>query len=146
MQLSQFTDFALRTLILTALNADRRTTVDDVAEVYGISREHVRKVVRQLSRLGFLDSTRGRNGGIRLGLPAEKIRIGDVVRGTETNFALAECLRRDGDGQCPIDGACRLTGILRGAAGAFLAELDRHTLADVLVNRTALLNRLTPAA
>ena len=107
MQLSQFTDYALRTLILTALNADRRTTIDEVATAYGISKEHVRKVVQQLTRLGFLQATRGRGGGIRLGMPAERIRI---------------------------------------AADAFLAELDRHSLADVTVNRAALLRQLAPVA
>ena len=150
MQLSQFTDYALRTLILTALNADRRTTIDEVATAYGISKEHVRKVVQQLTRLGFLQATRGRGGGIRLGMPAERIRIGDVVRGTETTFAMAECLRPGSRGPgadgCPIDGACRLTGMLRGAADAFLAELDRHSLADVTVNRAALLRQLAPVA
>jgi len=146
MQLSQFTDFALRTLILTALNGQRRTTIDEVATAYGISKEHVRKVVHQLSKLGLLEATRGRGGGIRLGMPADRILIGDVVRGTETNFAIAECHRHDGTGHCPIDGACRLTGILRGAADAFLSELDRYTLADILANRPALLMRLAPAA
>ncbi|MEQ9335032.1 Rrf2 family transcriptional regulator [Thalassobaculum sp.] len=154
MQLSQFTDYALRTLILTALNADRRTTIDEVATAYGISKDHVRKVVHQLTRLGFLQATRGRGGGIRLGMPADRIRVGDVVRGTETTFAMAECLRPGscgpdagpGGSGCPIDGACRLTGMLRGAAEAFLAELDRHSLADVTANRAALLERLAPAA
>lgn len=146
MQLSQFTDYALRTLILTALNGPHRTTVDEVATAYGISRDHVRKVVHQLSKLGFLDATRGRNGGIRLGIPAERIRIGDIVRGTETTFAMAECHRPVDGRPCPIDGACRLTGLLRGAADAFLAELDRHSLADITVNRPALLARLAPAA
>lgn len=149
MQLSQFTDYALRTLILAALNGDRRTTVDEVAGRYGISRDHVRKVVQHLAKLGFLDASRGRGGGFRLGMPAGDIRLGDVVRGTETGFALAECLRADGGGSaggCPIDGVCRLTGILRGAAKAFLAELDRHTLAEAVANRPSLLERLTNAA
>lgn len=146
MQLSRFTDYALRTLILAALNGERRITIDEVATRYGISKDHVRKVVHQLSRLGFLEGTRGRGGGIRLGIPADRIRIGDVVRGTETNFAMAECLQAATACSCPIDGACRLTGILRGAADAFLGELDRHTLADVVANRPALLARLTPAA
>lgn len=146
MQLSRFTDYALRTLILAALHHDRRITVDEVAGAYGISRDHVRKVVNQLTKLGFLVATRGRGGGLRLGLPADRICIGDVVRGTETGFAMAECLRTAGGSCCPIDGACRLTGILRAATGAFLAELDRHTLADMVANRPALLNRLQPAA
>jgi len=145
-QLSQFSDFALRTLILAALNSDRRITVDEVAGAYGISRDHVRKVVQQLTKLGFLQATRGRGGGIRLGMPAERIRVGDVVRGTETNFAIAECLRSPAEGCCPIDGVCRLTGILRSAAGAFLAELDRHTLAELVADGPALLKRLRPAA
>jgi Rrf2 family nitric oxide-sensitive transcriptional repressor len=145
-QLSQFTDYALRTLILAALNAGRRTTIEEIATSYGISKEHVRKVVHHLTRLGFLEGTRGRGGGLRLAMPAEAIRIGDVVRGTETGFAMAECLRRDRQGACPIDGICRLTGMLRGASNAFLAELDRHTLADAVANRPALLTRLTPAA
>lgn len=145
MQLSRFTDFALRTLILAALNGERRTTIGEVATRYGISKDHVRKVVHQLSRLGFLEGTRGRGGGIRLGMPADRIRIGDVVRGTETNFAMAECQQAATECRCPIDGVCRLTGMLRGAADAFLGELDRHTLADVVANRPALLSRLAPA-
>ena len=117
MQLSQFTDYALRTLILTALNAGRRTTIEEVATTYGISKEHVRKVVHQLTRLGFLEGTRGRGGGIRLAMPAEAIRIGDVVRGTETNFAMAECLRREQQGGCPIDGVGRRGRQSPGPAG-----------------------------
>lgn len=146
MQLSQFTDYALRSLMLVALNGDRRTTIDEIATRYGISKDHVRKVVHRLSTLGFLTSTRGHSGGLRLAIPAETLKLGDVVRATETGFALAECLRADGTGQCPIDGVCRLTGILRGAADAFLAELDRHTLADAIANRSVLLERLTTAA
>jgi len=145
-QLSLFTDYALRVLILTALNTDRRTTIDEVVDRYGISKDHVRKVVHQLATHSLLETTRGKGGGFRLRMPPETIRIGDVVRATETGFALAECLRPGGDGACPIQGACRLTGILRGAADAFLAELDRHTLADIVANRPALLARLTGAA
>lgn len=146
MQLSQFTDYALRALILTALNGDRRTTVEEISGRYGIARDHVRKVVRQLCRLGFLDGARGRGGGLRLGMPADRIVLGEVVRGTETGFAMAECLRSDGAGACPIDGVCRLRGILRGAADAFLAELDRHTLAEIVADRPALLERLIRVA
>ena len=146
MQLSLFTDYALRVLILAALNADRRTTIDEAVDRYGISKDHVRKVVQQLAAHRFLETTRGKGGGFRLRMPSETIRIGDVVRATETGFALAECLRPYGDGGCPIQGTCRLTGVLRGAADAFLAELDRHTLADIVANRPALLARLTAAA
>ena len=145
-QLSLFTDYALRVLILAALNAERRTTIDETATRYGISKDHVRKVVHQLSKLGFIEATRGHGGGFRLRTPPETIRLGDVVRGTESGFALAECLRLDATSGCPLDGACRLTGILRGAADAFLAELDRHTLAEIVANRPALLERLTAAA
>ena len=103
-------------------------------------------MVRQLCRLGFLDGARGRGGGLRLGMPAERIVLGAVVRGTENGFAMAECLRADGAGACPIDGACRLRGILRGATDAFLAELDRHTLAEIVADRPALLERLQRVA
>ncbi|MEQ8396260.1 Rrf2 family transcriptional regulator [Thalassobaculum sp.] len=143
MQLSQFTDYALRTLILVALNGDRRTTIDEIATRYGISKEHLRKVVHLLSRLGILQSTRGKNGGLRLNITPETLRIGDIVRATEGGFAMAECLRADQAGQCPIDGVCRLSGILRGATTAFLAELDRHTLAELVAERDSLLRRLT---
>ena len=146
MQLSQFTDYALRSLILVALNGERLTTIDEIATRFGISKDHVRKVVHRLATVGFLTATRGKNGGLRLGIPAERVKLGDVVRATESGFALADCLRADGTGRCPIDGVCRLTGILRCAANAFLAELDRHTLADAVVNRSVLLARLTTAA
>lgn len=146
MQLSLFTDYALRTLMLAALHPERRITVEELAATYGISRDHVRKVVHRLTRLGFLVAARGRGGGIRLGMPAGRIRIGEVVRGTETNFAMAECLRSPTEGCCPIDGVCQLTGMLRAAVNAFLAELDRHTLADAVADGPALLTRLHPAA
>ena len=142
MQLSQFTDYALRTLILVALNGSRRTTIDEIATRYGISKEHLRKVVHLLSRLSILHSTRGKGGGLRLNIPAKAIRIGDIVRATEGGFAMAECLRADRAGHCTIDGVCRLSGILRGATAAFLTELDRHTLADLIADRDSLLQRL----
>ena len=128
MHLSLFSDYALRTLMYLAAQEDRQCTLREVAEAYGISLEHLRKVVHRLSVSGYIESRRGRAGGIRLGKPAEKIRIGRVVRLMEGESEIIDC-----EGQeCVLAPRCSLRLRLRRATDAFYAQLDESTLADIV--------------
>jgi Rrf2 family nitric oxide-sensitive transcriptional repressor len=129
MRLTDFTDFGLRALMRLASDPDRVFTTDQIATEFAISRNHLTKIVRELSRAGFVATQRGARGGFRLARPAEAIRIGDVVRALEERHALVECFRPDG-GHCILTPRCGLKGRLAAARAAFLAELDRSTLAD----------------
>jgi Rrf2 family nitric oxide-sensitive transcriptional repressor len=127
-QLTSFTDYGLRALIyMASLPENEMTNISEVTEVYGVSRNHMVKIINQLSREGFIKAVRGKNGGIKLGRPADEIYIGDVVRAIEP-LSLINCSPEF----CHITPACRLKSILSGAVSAFLAELDKHTLADLL--------------
>ena len=130
MKLSLFSDYSLRTLMYAALTDDL-FQLDGVTAAYGISRNHVAKVVHQLAKLGYLETQRGRGGGIRLARPAEGIRIGSLVRETEGQTALVECFNA-ATNTCPINGSCRLKGLLAEAMTAFYASLDRYTLKDLV--------------
>jgi Rrf2 family nitric oxide-sensitive transcriptional repressor len=124
MRLTLHTDYALRILLQAAAQPDERLSIAGVAELHGISRNHAMKVVNQLANNGLLATTRGRGGGFTLGRPADEIRLGDVVRLTEPDLNPADC------GNCMLSMACGLTPILNSAVRAFLADLDKHTLAD----------------
>lgn len=137
MHLTKYTDYALRTLIFLAAKDPDTATVSEIAHSYGISRNHLVKVVHHLSTNGLIRSERGRGGGIRLAIPADEIRVGDVVRLTEEDMALTECFNTSTN-TCVIAGHCGLTGALNKAMGAFLKELDRYTLADVTGQKTSL--------
>ncbi|MGE3148259.1 MAG: Rrf2 family transcriptional regulator [Pseudorhodoplanes sp.] len=130
MRLTNFSDYALRVLMYAAARDERLITIEETAEVYGISRAHLMKVVNQLTRAGYLKAVRGRSGGLMLAKRPGKIRLGDVLRATEPDFALVECLRA-GD-RCVISPRCRLRGALREALDAFVGTLDRYTLADLV--------------
>jgi Rrf2 family nitric oxide-sensitive transcriptional repressor len=131
MQLTYFTDYALRVLIYAAVRPGSRCLTSDVATAFGMSRHHVVKVVNELRHLGYLDTTRGRDGGFALARQPDRIRLGEVVRRTEGSMALVECFNRDTN-TCPLSPACGLKGVLREALDAFLAVLDRATLADLV--------------
>lgn len=129
MQLTKFSDFALRVLMYTHAAGDRLVTIEEVATSYRVSRAHLMKVVNALSRAGYLKAVRGRTGGLRLAKPAEEIRLGEVVQTTEPDFALVECFATGN--QCVISGCCRLPGVMREALAEFIAALNRHTLASI---------------
>ncbi len=141
MQLTRYSDYSLRVLIFLAVRPDRLTTIEEIANAYGVSRAHLMKVVRNLGRAGFVDTVRGRGGGFRLALRPEDINIGDVVRQTEERMDLVECFDPTAN-QCRIDSVCGLHGVLEEALEAFLATLDGYTLADLVARRRGSLSRL----
>lgn len=132
MRLTVYTDYSLRLLIYAALKPDGLVNISDVASAYGISRNHLTKVVHQLGIAGFLETVRGKGGGLRLARPSAAIRVGDVVRCTEPDMALTPCFQTM-DAHCPIVPACLLRTALQEARDAFLGVLDRYTLADLAV-------------
>lgn len=136
MKLSQHTDYALRLLIYLAVHPDRPATIQAVAESYDISSHHLAKVAQEMVQAGWVVSTRGRGGGLRLAAKPADIPLGAVIRRTETSFALVECLGESST--CPIDSACRLKGVLAEARDAFLAVIDRYMLADLVRQRRTL--------
>lgn len=128
MQLTSFTDYGLRALIyLAALPEGQMTSISEVTETYGVSRNHMVKIINQLSRAGYVAAVRGKNGGIRLGKPARTIVIGEVVRTMEP-LQLVNCH----PDFCHITSACRLKKAIHDAVQVFLAELDNYTLADLV--------------
>lgn len=139
MQITQFSDYALRFLMDLAVTPDRSSTVEELAQRHNVSRHHATKVVRRLGQLGCAKTTRGKNGGVRLGRPAQEINVGQLVRETE-NLTLVECLGPANT--CRIAPSCVLKGIFSRALEAFLAELDQHTLADLAAPREAILHDL----
>jgi Rrf2 family transcriptional regulator, nitric oxide-sensitive transcriptional repressor len=130
MRLTQFTDFALRTLIYLGLQGDRLSSIHEIAEAYGVSENHLTKVVHLLGQQGFVDTLRGRGGGVRLARPAAEIRVGDVVRRTEEDMALVACF--PGSGSCILTGACGGELVLHEALDAFFAVLDNYTVEDMI--------------
>ncbi|MBS7350349.1 MAG: Rrf2 family transcriptional regulator [Comamonas sp.] len=131
MRLTALTDYALRLLMYVARHPQRLCTIAEVAQAQHVSQTHLMKVTHQLGQQGWLQTIRGKGGGIRLAHPPQNIGIGAVVRSMEPSFALAECFNPD-HSSCRMTSHCQLTGILEGALMAFFAHLDRFTLADLL--------------
>jgi Rrf2 family nitric oxide-sensitive transcriptional repressor len=145
MRLTSHTDYGLRVLMALAVNDDRLITIEALAELHKVLRNHLMKVAQSLVALRLVKSVRGRRGGLRLARDPKTIRMGAVVRGLETDMELVACLG-DQAATRVLSGACRLTGALRKALEAFLAELDRLTLADLVASRSAFHRRLELAA
>lgn len=137
MRLTQFSDFSLRVLMYAASKPDKLLTIEETAKAYGISRAHLMKVVNQLIREGYLTAVRGRSGGFKLGIAPEKIRIGEVIRATEPDFAMVECFGCDN--HCVITPRCGLRKLLAEALQAFLAKLDQATLSDLILDKSMVL-------
>lgn len=131
MRLTTYTDYTLRTLIYLGRQQGRSTTIRDIADAYGISKNHLMKVVHQLGLAGLVETVRGRNGGIRLKLAPEDINLGAVIRATEPDFFMAECFDVQHN-RCMLASSCGLQGVLQSAVGAFLDVLDQNTLAGLL--------------
>ena len=137
MRLTTFSDYTLRVLMYLALNREEMATIPIIAAAYGISENHLMKVVHQLARAGVVESTRGKGGGIRLAVAPEAIRLGQIVRSSEGATPIVECLGEQKSG-CRIAPSCRLAGILVRAFDALYDVLDEYTLADLVKNRRVL--------
>lgn len=131
MQLTSYTDYALRVLIYLAMLPNRRATITELSNFFDISRNHLVKVVHQLGSKGFIKTTRGKGGGISLQRPPAVIRIGDVVRGMEKHFNWVECFD-PAQQHCRLLPGCGLRQLLTLAGNTYLQVLDEATLADVL--------------
>lgn len=136
MQLTRFSDYSLRTLIFLSLREGQLSTISDIADTYRVSHNHLMKVANKLTRSGYVEGVRGKNGGLRLAKPPQVIGLGQVVRDMEPDMAVVECFRSGSD--CRLQHACKLAGIMHEATSAFLAVLDQYTLADLLENEQQL--------
>jgi Rrf2 family nitric oxide-sensitive transcriptional repressor len=143
MQLSLHSDYALRVLMALAAS-QRQLSVDEIARRYGVSRNHLAKVVQRLQAEGLVETFRGRGGGMRLAKPAEDIVVGDVIRRFENLDSFVGCFAT-GSG-CAVNGLCALKPALSGALEAFLTHLDGYRLSDLVPNRPAFLERLERVA
>lgn len=139
MHLTRYTDYSLRVLLYLASRPERFGTIQAIADAYGISRNHLMKVVQALNHRGYIDTVRGKGGGMHLRLAPERIVVGRLVRDMESDLDLVECF--GAGNQCVIAPECLLKGVLAEALEAFLAVLDRYTLAD-LVRKPEALRRL----
>lgn len=129
MRLTSMTDYALRLLMYLAQQPDRLCTIAEIATAHGISEAHLMKITHQLALAGWIETVRGKGGGMRLALAPADINLGDVVRSMESDFQLVECF---GPGNaCVITRQCRLTSVIQGALDSFMSHLDQYTLADL---------------
>jgi Rrf2 family nitric oxide-sensitive transcriptional repressor len=129
-RLTLYTDYSLRVLLFLAAKPDEMATITEISDFYNISRNHLVKVVHNLGMLGFITTIRGKNGGIKLSRTAEKIEISEVVKKTEPDMDLLECFNPKTD-NCVISRTCRLKSVLFDGRSAFMAVLDKYTLADL---------------
>jgi Rrf2 family nitric oxide-sensitive transcriptional repressor len=143
MRLSEYTDYTLRVLMYCARHRERLVTIAELADQHGLSKGHLMKVVNDLARQGLIETTRGRGGGLRLSKEPATIRIGDVVRASETDFRLVECFDASTNA-CSLTPACRLKHVFETALRAFFEALDGATLADLTPERAPVPS--TPAA
>lgn len=134
MRLTQYTDYAMRVLLYLGARPDKLCSISEISRAYGVSQNHLMKVVNHLVRVGYVASVRGRFGGVRLARPAAEINVGAVIRQTEEGFDLVDC------GNCIIAPACGLTVALREALKAFMDVLESYSLADLLEKRADLLS------
>lgn len=130
MRLTDYTDYTLRVLMYCAANPDRLVTIAELAEHYGLSKNHLMKIVNDLARQGVIETTRGRGGGMRLLRAPTQIVVGEIVRRTETDFRIVECFDV-GSNACLLSPTCRLKGVFDGAMQAYFNVLDGVTLADI---------------
>ena len=140
MRLTLHTDYALRVLVQAGLGDGRLVTISEIAEFHGISKNHLTKVVHQLGKAGYLETVRGKYGGVRLLAAPEQVRLGDFIRRTEEDFALARCMREHDAVEtrpCRLDASCVARHALAQALEAFFEQLNAYTLADMLAAERA---------
>lgn len=141
MRLTRQTNYAIRILMYCAANDGQLSRIPEIAAAYSVSELFLFKILQPLVEAGFVETVRGRNGGVRLGKPAGQINLFEVVRVTEESFAMAECFENDA-ADCPLVDSCALNAALREALGAFFAVLERHTIADLVKERGSMRNLL----
>tara|TARA_R110001592_G_scaffold29350_19_gene106743 strand:+ start:726 stop:1157 length:432 start_codon:yes stop_codon:yes gene_type:complete len=137
MQLTSFTDYGLRTLMYLAVHTDRLSSVKEIADHYGISRNHLVKVVHRLSQLSYIETTKGKGGGIKIAAGTDKLRLGDLIVKLEPNMFTVECFNVETN-TCKITGACQLKHYLFDATKSFVDTLNQHTLADTVKHKNLL--------
>jgi Rrf2 family nitric oxide-sensitive transcriptional repressor len=140
MRLTVLSDYSLRVLMYVGSIPRRLVTIEEIAQAYGISENHLMKVVHRLAQHGFVETVRGRGGGLRLARPAGEITVGAVIRAVEDDFALVECFRTDN--VCRITEVCRLKFALQQALAAYFKVLEKWTLAELVAKPSAILNEL----
>jgi len=128
MRLTRYSEFSLRVLLYLGLHQDRRCSIAEIAASYRISESHLNKVVHMLGKLGFIETLRGRNGGLKLARAPADISLGEVIRHTEGGLQTPDCA------ECPVLSACTLTGVLGRALRAFLQVFDEYTVADIIAS------------
>lgn len=136
MHLTRYSDFAMRILLYLAARPERVCSISEISGAYGISQNHLMKIAHDLGKAGYVAAARGRTGGLRLGRPAADIRVGELIRHTEDDFELVDCPN------CILSRGCGLSSVLDEAMDAFMAVLDRYTLADLMERRRDVLRLL----
>lgn len=133
MRMTLYTDYSLRTLIyLAAMDQNRLCNIQEIADTYNISKNHLMKVIHNLGKLGYIETIRGRNGGFKLAKKPDKINIGELVRQTEDGFYLVDCMDPNHPNPCILTNYCGLTRVFREALNAYFQVLDQFTLADIV--------------
>ena len=143
MKLTQYSDLGFRLVMYLAICKDKLATIQEVSDRFAISKNHLVKISHELTKQGLIESVRGRNGGVRLALPPEKISLDMVLQATEDGFELVECFK-SGANQCVISEACKLNSVLDEALEAFMGKLRRVTLADLVRNSKEIEAKLLP--
>ncbi|MCL6705434.1 iron-responsive transcriptional regulator RirA [Pseudomonas sp. R2.Fl] len=138
MRLTKQTNYAVRMLMYCAANKDNLSRIPEIARAYGVSELFLFKILQPLNKAGLIETVRGRNGGVRLGRPADAITLFDVVRVTEDSFAMAECFEDDGEVDCPLVDSCGLNAALRKALNAFFNVLTEYTIDDLVKARPSI--------
>lgn len=137
MQITRFTDYGLRTLMYVAARSENIASVKEVSEHYGISRNHLVKVVHRLSQLGYIETTKGKGGGIKIAKGTEKLRLGELIKQLEPNMNMVECFDAKTN-TCRITGSCQLKHYLFEATQSFINTMNKYTLADTVQNKELL--------
>jgi len=142
MRLTLYTDYSLRVLMYLAADPDQTSTIQEIANGYNISKNHLMKVAYELGQAGYVETVRGRNGGLRLLRAADEIRLGDLVRECEGDFTLVECFDPEHN-QCVLTPVCKLKDVLKEALDAYFQSLNRYTLEDLIQQKRVLVKLLS---